>query len=117
MVNPTLVQDDSAISPTSSGSPIAGRFVRAGIGLSKLARSPSSGSLNSVLSLMNDPSTGEQHFRLCVHCEELLSSRERLKERKLSKPIICQFYEKMRSYIDEANEHSVMYNKMCESLR
>ncbi|XP_012255541.2 rabenosyn-5 isoform X2 [Athalia rosae] len=117
MINPTLVQDDSAISPTSSGSPIAGRFIRAGIGLSKLARSPSSGSLNSVLSLVNDSSNGEQHFRLCVHCEELLSSRERLKETKLSKPIICQFYEKMRSYIDEANEHSMMYNKMCNSLR
>ncbi|XP_046733787.1 rabenosyn-5 [Diprion similis] len=117
MVNPTLVQDDSAISPTSTESRISGRFVRAGIGLSKLARSPSSGSLNSIISLVNDPSRSEQHFRLCVHCEELLRFREQLKERKLSKPIICQFYEKMRSYIDEANEHSVMYNKMCESLR
>ncbi|XP_015600809.1 rabenosyn-5 [Cephus cinctus] len=116
MTSPVSVQDDSAVSPTSSESPITGRFVRAGIGLTKLARSPSSGSLNSVLSLVNDPASGEQHFRLCIHCKNLLDARERLKLRQFDKPITCQFYEKMRSYMEEATRYVSMYNKMYQSL-
>ncbi|XP_012284186.1 rabenosyn-5 [Orussus abietinus] len=116
MTSPVSIQDDTAVSPTSSGSPISGRIVRAGIGLTKLARSPSSGSLNSVLSLVNDPSTGEQHFRLCSPCKEVLDARERLKARQFDRPIICQFYEKMRRYMEEANRYLDMYRRMCQSL-
>ena len=118
MTSPVSVQDDSAaVSPTSER-PISERIVRAGIGLTKLARSPSSGSLNSVLSLVNDSGTGsEQHFRICTHCANLLDAREKQKAKHFDKPIVCQFYEKMRAYMKEASQHVKMYNKMWESLK
>lgn len=116
MTSPVSAQDDSAVSPTASESPLTGRILRAGIGLTKLARSPSSGSLNSVLSLMNDPASGEQQFRLCIHCKNLLDARERLKARQFTKPIIAKFYETMRTYMEEAIKFMTMYNKMWLSL-
>ncbi|KAF3423411.1 hypothetical protein E2986_03207 [Frieseomelitta varia] len=115
MTSPVSVQDDSAVSPTSER-PISERIVRAGIGLTKLARSPSSGSLNSVLSLVNDSTGSEQHFRICTHCANLLDAREKQKAKHFDKPIVCQFYEKMRAYMKEASQHVKMYNKMWESL-
>ncbi|CAK9800806.1 Rbsn [Anthophora quadrimaculata] len=115
MTNPVSVQDDSAVSPTSER-PITERIVRAGIGLTKLARSPSSGSLNSVLSLVNDSAGSEQHFRICTHCANLLDAREKQKAKHFDKPIVCQFYEKMRTYMQEASQYVKMYNKMWESL-
>ncbi|XP_003703620.2 rabenosyn-5 [Megachile rotundata] len=115
MTSPVSVQDDLAVSPTSER-PISERIVRAGIGLTKLARSPSSSSLNSVLSLVNDSAGSEQHFRICTHCANLLDAREKQKAKHFDKPIVCQFYEKMRSYMEEASQHVKMYNKMWESL-
>lgn len=115
MTSPVSVQDDSAVSPTSER-PISERIVRAGIGLTKLARSPSSGSLNSVLSLVNDSAGSEQQFRICTHCANLLDAREKQKAKHFDKPIVCQFYEKMRAYMEEASQHVKMYNKMWESL-
>lgn len=116
MTSPVSVQDDSAVSPTSER-PISERIVRAGIGLTKLARSPSSGSLNSVLSLVNDSAGSEQQFRICTHCANLLDAREKQKAKHFDKPIVCQFYEKMRAYMKEASQHVKMYNKMWESLK
>ncbi|XP_003698279.1 rabenosyn-5 [Apis florea] len=115
MTSPVSVQDDSAVSPTSER-PISERIVRAGIGLTKLARSPSSGSLNSVLSLVNDSAGSEQQFRICTHCANLLDAREKQKAKHFDKPIVCQFYEKMRAYMKEASQYVKMYNKMWESL-
>lgn len=116
MTSPVNVQDDSALSPTSKRA-IPERMVRAGRGLTKLARSPSNGSLNSMLSLMNDPAGSDQHFRVCTHCMNLLEAREKQKAKQFDKPIICQFYEKMREYMSEASQHFTMYSKMCESLK
>ncbi|XP_072754047.1 rabenosyn-5 [Anoplolepis gracilipes] len=116
MTSPVSVQDDSALSSTSERA-FPERIVRAGIGLTKLARSPSNGSLNSVLSLVNDPASGEQHFRVCTHCINLLDAREMQKAKQFDKPIICEFYEKMRGYMSEASQHLAMYNKMWESLQ
>ncbi|XP_076644420.1 rabenosyn-5 [Halictus rubicundus] len=115
MTSPVSVQDDSAVSPTSER-PISERLVRTGIGLTKLARSPSSGSLNSVLSLVNDSAAGEQHFRICMHCANLLDAREKQKAKHFDKPILCQFYEKMKAYMEEASQNIKMYTKMWESL-
>ncbi|XP_066590256.1 rabenosyn-5 [Prorops nasuta] len=115
MTSPVAVQDDSVVTQGAEG-PVSKRLVRAGIGLTKLVRSPSSGSLNSVLSLVNDPSSGEQNFRLCNHCMNLLEARERLKARQFDKPIVCQFYDKLYAYMTQAMQHVEMYNKMSESL-
>lgn len=114
MTSPVSIQDDSALSPTSQRA--FSVRARAGIGLSKLARSPSNGSLNSVLSLVND-SSSEQHFRVCTHCINLLDAREMQKAKQFDKPIVCEFYEKMREYMSEASQHLAMYNKMWESLK
>ncbi|EFN64699.1 Rabenosyn-5 [Camponotus floridanus] len=116
MTSPVSIQDDSALSSTSERA-LSERIVRAGIGLTKLARSPSNGSLNSVLSLVNDPASGEQHFRVCTHCINLLDAREMQKAKQFAKPIVCEFYEKMRGYMSEASQHLAMYNKMWESLQ
>ncbi|XP_043485756.1 rabenosyn-5 [Polistes fuscatus] len=117
MTSPVSIQDDSAVSPTSSEKGFSERVVRAGIGLTKLARSPSSGSLNSVLALVNDSTGAEQHFKVCTHCMNLLDAREKQKEKQFHKPIVCQFYEKMKLYMEETMQILAMYNKMSESLR
>ncbi|KAJ9580600.1 hypothetical protein L9F63_024215, partial [Diploptera punctata] len=80
-----------------------------------LERSNSNSSLNSVLSLV-DTVSGEQHFRLCIHCKQLLDTREKLKESRTLKPIISQFYERLRTYQSEADELTDLYIKMCQSL-
>lgn len=81
-----------------------------------LGQSNSSSSLSSVLSLV-DNMTGEQQFRLCVHCKHLLETRERLKENRTQKPIISQFYERLSSYISEFEHMNVRYSKLCESVQ
>lgn len=116
MTSPVSVQDDSALPPKSERV-FPERIVRVGVGLTKLARSPSNGSLNSVLSLMNDPISGDQHLRVCNHCINLLDAREMQKARQFDKPIVCEFYEKMRGYMNEASQHSAMYKKMWESIK
>ncbi|XP_047000673.1 rabenosyn-5-like isoform X1 [Schistocerca americana] len=81
-----------------------------------LEHSSSVASLSSVKSFM-DNMTGEQNLRLCVHCKQLLEAREKLKENRSQKPIISQFYERLASYIKEADEMAEVYFKMCESLQ
>ncbi|XP_015127784.1 rabenosyn-5 isoform X2 [Diachasma alloeum] len=60
--------------------------------------------------------SGEQHFRLCIHCKNLLDARQRLQARQFSKPIINKFYETMRTYMEEATKFMTMYQKMWESF-
>lgn len=115
MTSPVSVQDDSALSSTSERA--FPERLRSRIGLTKLARSPSNGSLNSILSLVNDSASSEQHFRICIHCINLLDAREMQKAKQFDKPIVCEFYEKMRGYMSEASQHLTMYNKMWESLQ
>ncbi|KDR16038.1 rabenosyn-5 [Zootermopsis nevadensis] len=116
MTNPAFGHQESGstrISIAASFSPGAVSLPTPNLGL--LRRSNSSTSLNSVLSLV-DTITGEQHFRLCIHCKQLLDTHEKLKESRTLKPIISQFYERLRSYQMEADQLAVMYNNMCQSL-
>lgn len=112
MTNPAFGDESfgsgKASSATSSSSASPSKF-------EVLQRSNSSSSLNSVLSLV-DTFSGEQNFRLCIHCKQLLVTREKLKESRTLKPIISQFYERLRSYQSEADQLAIMYNKMCQSL-
>ncbi|XP_011496703.1 PREDICTED: rabenosyn-5 [Ceratosolen solmsi marchali] len=116
MTSPASVQDDLALSPITESTRFTDRLVQAGIGLSKLARSPSSSSLNSVLLLISDSSNNEQHFRVCQYCKNLLDARERLKARHFEKPVVYQFYDKMHTQIQEANHFIEIYYKMWNSL-
>lgn len=79
-----------------------------------LLRSPSGTSVQSVLSL---DMTSETFFRVCEHCYKLLDMRQKLKEVRNQKPIICQFYEKMRTSVDEINALYPSYIKIFKSLR
>lgn len=116
MTSPAMVQDDSALSPTSETTRFADRLVKAGVGLTKLARSPSSTSLNSVLSIISDNTSSDQNFRVCQYCKNLLDARERLKARHYEKPPVYQFYDKMRAQIEDANRFIEIYYKMWSSL-
>ncbi|KAK6627576.1 hypothetical protein RUM44_010054 [Polyplax serrata] len=78
-----------------------------------LLRSPSGTSVQSVLSL---DMTSETFFRVCEHCYKLLDMRQKLKEVRNQKPIICQFYEKMRTSVDEINALYPSYIKIFKSL-
>lgn len=60
--------------------------------------------------------SSEHTLRICYHCLTLLENREQLKESRNSKPIISQFYERLREYKAQADEHAAMYIKMCTSL-
>ncbi|XP_047369981.1 rabenosyn-5 [Vespa velutina] len=116
MTSPVSIQGDSVVPPTSSQKDFSERVLSADMGLTKLARSPSSGSLNSVLALINDSNT-EHHFKICTHCMNVLDAKERQKEKQFHKPIVCQFYQKMKSHMEETIQILAMYNKMNESLR
>nr|CAD7594024.1 unnamed protein product [Timema genevievae] len=108
MTIPSFHHDTPGPGPNAPQSP-----VNQGIGL--LRRSNSNSSLNSVLSLV-DSVTGEQHFRLCIHCKQLLDTREKLKESRTAKPILSQFYDRLRAYLSETDELLAQYGKMCNSL-
>lgn len=72
MTNPAFGHQESGSSRTSgaaSSPPSAVTLPTPNLGL--LRRSNSNSSLNSVLSLV-DTVTGEQHFRLCIHCKQVL---------------------------------------------
>jgi len=74
MTSPTFgLQDvaNSRMSNTLSSPASATISPHTTVGL--LRRSNSNSSLNSVLSLV-DTKTGEQHFRLCIHCRQVLLS-------------------------------------------
>lgn len=116
MTSAVMAQDDSALSPLSETSRFTDRLVKAGVGLTKLARSPSSTSLNSVFSIINDNKNSEQNFRVCQHCKNLLDARERLKARHYEKPPVYQFYDKMQTQIEDANKFIDIYYKMWNSL-
>jgi rabenosyn-5 len=116
MTSPASVQDDLALSPITESTRFTDRLVQAGVGLTKLARSPSSSSLNSVLLLISDSSNSEQCFRVCQYCKNLLDARERLKARHFEKPVVYQFYNKMHTQIQEANRFIEIYYKMWNSL-
>ncbi|CAD1479399.1 unnamed protein product [Heterotrigona itama] len=117
MTSPLSVRDDSAVSPTSDQPPpISERVVRAGIGLAKLARSPSTGSLNGLLSLVNDSTATEQRFRICTHCANLLDAREKRRARRLDQPTVCRFYDEMRACMKEASQRVQTYDEMWRSF-
>lgn len=116
MTSPTPIQDDLMLSPTEESQTYPGRLIKAGIGFTKLVRSPSSSSLNSVISMISDPNYVDKNFKLCHYCYNLLDAREKLKARLAEKPIAYEIYEKMRTQIDEASRYIEMYNKMWLSL-
>ncbi|XP_044004508.1 rabenosyn-5 isoform X2 [Aphidius gifuensis] len=86
---------------------------------SRKMTNPTSEDDTSLLTTTRDSkltASGEQHFRLCIHCKDLLDARERLKLRQFTKPIVGKFYETMRTYMEEATRFLTMYMKMWQSL-
>lgn len=82
----------------------------------KLKRSNSSSSLNSVLSLVEGVHQIDTGLRVCKDCLRLLESREALRESRTARPILLQFYERLQSYMQDANQLLPTYVIMCNSL-
>ncbi|KAL0279799.1 UNVERIFIED_CONTAM: hypothetical protein PYX00_001278 [Menopon gallinae] len=82
--------------------------------INKLLRSPSSASVQSVLAM---DTSNESFFRLCEHCDTLLTMRQNIKEVRNQKPIINQFYEKLSTSMNETGpllkKYSKIYNSLC----
>ncbi len=73
------------------------------------------GSSSSLLSIMN--SSGDPHIRVCKDCKMLLNRRDQQIEDKQSKPILSQFYERMRQHMKEVERLTPLYYQMSDSLR
>jgi hypothetical protein len=73
------------------------------------------GSSSSLLSIMN--SSGDPHIRVCKDCKMLLNRRDQQIEDKQSKPILSQFYERMRQHMKEVEKLMPLYYQMSDSLR
>ncbi|XP_026276182.1 rabenosyn-5 [Frankliniella occidentalis] len=82
----------------------------------KLKRSNSNSSLNSVLSLVEGVHQIDTGLRVCKECLHLLESREALRESRAARPILIQFYERLRTYMQDANQFLPTYIKMCNSI-
>lgn len=113
----TTPDNTNVVSPTTESLKFSDRLVQAGVGLTKLAQSPSANSLNNVLSVLSDSSNHEQNFRICQYCQNLLDARERLKARHYNKPIVHQLYEKLSEYMTKAQRRIDQYDNMWRSLR
>ena len=124
------LESDSSTVHSSSSSP--------GPGGSKMPRSNSTTSLNSMLSLVDIGSEQQNQFRLCIPCKQvnsiyflfeikyliksifflkLLEMRERQKDLRTSNPIISQLYDHLRNLISEAEPLAEMYYKMSTSFK
>lgn len=79
----------------------------------KLLRSPSSASVQSVLTL---DMSNDSYFRLCEHCDSILRMRQKVKEVRNQKPIINQFYEKLSAAMNETNPLLTKYSKIYNSI-
>jgi len=72
------------------------------------------GSNTSLLSIIN--SSGDS-IRVCKDCKMLLNRRDQQIEDKQSKPILSQFYERMRQHMKEVERLTPLYYQMSDSLR
>ena len=73
------------------------------------------GSQSSLLSIVN--SSGDPHIRVCKECKILLNRRDQQIEDNISKPILTQFYDKMRENVKEIEKLAPLYFQMCDSFR
>ncbi|XP_013417356.1 rabenosyn-5-like [Lingula anatina] len=74
-------------------------------------RSNSTSSLNSMMT-----PEGEPHIRICWECRKLLERRAQQMEHRNSRPVIGQFYEKMRQHMETAEQLIPVYTQAAESL-
>lgn len=80
-----------------------------------LRRSGSQGSLNSLVSIM-DQLTGEQHLRVCKHCHQRVSARNRAVQQRQQQPLLSLLYTKLMT--DRATLERLLprYINMAQSL-
>ncbi|EEB18895.1 Rabenosyn-5, putative [Pediculus humanus corporis] len=109
----SLIETTSSSSSSSSGNSQNEFSTAKKLPVKALLRSPSGAAIQSVLAL---DLANETFFRVCEHCYKLLDVRQKIKDDSTQKPIICQFYEKMRGSVNEVNSQLPMYLKMFKSL-
>eukprot|EP00088_Acartia_fossae_P066517 TRINITY_DN8254_c0_g2_i12.p1 TRINITY_DN8254_c0_g2~~TRINITY_DN8254_c0_g2_i12.p1 ORF type:complete len:729 (-),score=207.47 TRINITY_DN8254_c0_g2_i12:337-2523(-) len=74
-----------------------------------------SGSKESLLSV-SESRTAAEEFRVCEYCDKLLRHRDAAIELQTSKPIVTQFYDRLKAQMVEGEELSEKYSTMWESL-
>ncbi|XP_054163556.1 rabenosyn-5-like [Oppia nitens] len=72
------------------------------------------GSSSSLLSIVNQ--SGEPHIRVCRDCKTLLARRDQQIEDNLAKPILAQFYDRMRQQLKDIERLTPLYYQMSDSL-
>lgn len=75
-----------------------------------------SGMRRSSSDSASQPGGGETQLRLCRDCLVLLQRRDMLMEQASSTPALVLMYEKMKGFMDEAEDILPQYYKMVESL-
>jgi len=80
----------------------------------KLRRSGSRESINSVMSIVDGKN--KEEFRSCSYCKSLLTRRDSMIELQTNKPIVSQFYDSLRTYMQSGEELSPKYVEMHASL-
>lgn len=74
-------------------------------------RSGSNSSLNSIFG-----PEGDMHIRTCDECRFLLERRDEQMSQRTIKPVIVQLYERVRTYMNEAEQVLPLYSQMANSL-
>lgn len=72
--------------------------------------------VQAVQAVMSLDSVKDGDFRVCEHCHLLLSSREKARQNRIERPIITQFYSRMRSALDACDEAVTAYHNVYSSL-
>ena len=73
-----------------------------------------SSSKESVHSMLTDNKNAEE-FRTCEYCLKLLQHRDAAIELQTIKPIITQFYERLREYTDEGTSLRLVSNSLIKA--
>jgi len=115
LINPSTLSIYSMKSRERQGWSVNGKSdTRSNGPTSRLKRSGSKESLHSMLTLA-DNKTAEE-FRTCDYCLKLLQHRDAAIELQTVKPIISQFYDKLRLYMEEGTTLSEKYLEITDSL-
>lgn len=105
LISPTSLEDDGE--PSSFLAPKEGVLSKS---------SSRRGSTSSLMSVVNS-ATGEQHVRVCYDCKVLLDRRHKQIEDQRSKPLLCNFYDRMKQSMEECDKLIPVYYRMCNSFR
>jgi len=121
LINPSTLSIYSMKTPERQGWSVSGSIDSGSVGVpssAKGSRNQSllrrSGSKESLLSVSEPRNTEE--FRVCEYCNKLLVHRDAAIDLQTNKPILTQFYDKLKTQMNAGADLSEQYSMMYESL-